>query len=113
MVNYQRAHDDDVDFIPLMTAPAPEQDITEPHLPTYDEVLSDHETQAAPQRTGREQALPTEGQAIAAALAKQNPTQFRRLVQRGKWGLICMALSPGIGLTIGAVVGYNYLPKLG
>jgi hypothetical protein len=116
MANYQRANrGDDVDFIPLRTQPVPEQDVTGLHLPTYDEVLSDEETQSTPRRT---KAAPTsaQGQAFAAAMAEENrrdPTQLRRLVQRGKWGLVCMCLAPGIGLVIGAAVAYTFLPKFG
>jgi hypothetical protein len=118
MANYQRAREDDVDFIPLRTQPAPEQDVTHLHLPTYDEVLSDEETLTAPQRTVQGRAWPTsvQGQAFASALEEEHrrdPTLYRRVVRRAKWGVVCMALAPGIGLIIGAAVAYNCLPRFG
>jgi hypothetical protein len=53
MANYQRArdHEDDIDFIPLITVPAHEQDVTDQHLPTYDALdLFDQEVQRDSQR---------------------------------------------------------------
>lgn len=120
MTNYQRAgdHEDDTDFIPLIAVPANEQDVTDQHLPTYDEALdlSDQEAQTAPQRSAEEQARQarTSGEAIASALANEpqrDPKQLHRLVYRGKWAVVCMALTPGVGLTIGAVLAYNLLAQ--
>ena len=120
MTNYQRArdHEDGIDFMPLITVPAHEQDVTDQHLPTYDEALalSNQEAQTAPQRRAEEQArrarAPTG--AITSALANEperDPKQLRRLVHRGKWVVVCMGMTPGVGLTIGAVVAYNLLAQ--
>lgn len=108
MANYQRARGDDVDFIPLRT-PSPAQEVNNSHLPTYEEVLSDDEAQAAHQRT--EQGPSWQSSQAIMDEARRDPTQFRRIVQRGKWGLVCIALAPGIGLIIGAIVTSSPRPK--
>src|SRR5271169_704986 len=118
MVDYHgaRSHEDDIDFIPLMTVPADEQDVTDQHLPTYDEVRAEQETQQAPQIRSEEQAWRPRphGAVITTALANEaqrNPNALRRQLRKGKWVIVCMALAPGIGLTLGAVIAYNFLAQ--
>jgi hypothetical protein len=106
MANYLGARPD---FIPSMAASADEQDVTDQHLPTYDEARADQEPQGTSQRSA-----PLDRESIIAALvneAQRDPKGFRRAMRRATCKGVCVILCPGVGLTIFTIVAYYSLAQ--
>jgi hypothetical protein len=113
MANYQRTgnHEDDTEFVPFTARPAHEEDVADEHLPTIDEA----EPVILQRRTeGHSQWVRAQLQANTAASANEiwrDPKEFLRIMRRGKRGFICIVMTPGIALTIVAVVVYQLLAQ--